>query len=456
MSAENQYTVHQGSGPGPYPPHQHAAVAHPPPFSGPASVTGNPGFGYREEHHVSFGGSADTGEMMTGVIGGPPVHHSGPHHYAYHEYIDPSHRPPPQSHPTTHHPPPPPPPGQPQWHEPNYENGIHTPMPESVPPGKPGIPEGPPISPHHTSRNWDKPQNGYMFNKSPSQDSNGYPQHSSVPSPQNQRHSQPALNRTIEPNAAPSPPTQYPGSPRTPLPQQMGPPAPGLPLPHKSHRPQSGQRTSLSISSTPSSAPHDGLDHRTFVEQPHNSPLRSSMEPFVPRHVSGGNSFASPGLPSHQQQYAHHRQGSFGDSRPQIQHRHSSDGRMYTSEDIKRENGSRVPSVSMSPAPMIGEVENSPNSKMESGETSKKRGVPAFRDPKTGIDYYENEYVPPDVLLPAGFQRGIGKQSQDLLLPLEKDGIQVNPEWGLTAGGKARQRLPAACRNCRQKKIKCV
>ena len=41
-------------------------------------------------------------------------------------------------------------------------------------------------------------------------------------------------------------------------------------------------------------------------------------------------------------------------------------------------------------------------------------------------------------------------------LPKEVDGITVNPEWGLTKAGKARQRLPVACLTCRTKKIKCL
>ncbi|KAF3932780.1 hypothetical protein ABW19_dt0207212 [Dactylella cylindrospora] len=67
--------------------------------------------------------------------------------------------------------------------------------------------------------------------------------------------------------------------------------------------------------------------------------------------------------------------------------------------------------------------------------------------------------------LPPGFTLGRGapfeiksvmadNTSSDL--PKEIDGIEVNPEWGLTKAGKARQRLPIACTNCRGKKIKCL
>ncbi|KAK6498805.1 hypothetical protein TWF481_011378 [Arthrobotrys musiformis] len=65
--------------------------------------------------------------------------------------------------------------------------------------------------------------------------------------------------------------------------------------------------------------------------------------------------------------------------------------------------------------------------------------------------------------LPPGFTLGRGApfefkplMSDQHELPKEIDGIEVNPEWGLTKAGKARQRLPIACTNCRGKKIKCL
>ncbi|EPS39896.1 hypothetical protein H072_6400 [Dactylellina haptotyla CBS 200.50] len=71
--------------------------------------------------------------------------------------------------------------------------------------------------------------------------------------------------------------------------------------------------------------------------------------------------------------------------------------------------------------------------------------------------------------LPPGFTLGRGapfefktdiktvmSEKAELDLPREIDGIEVNPEWGLTKAGKARQRLPIACTNCRGKKIKCL
>lgn len=66
--------------------------------------------------------------------------------------------------------------------------------------------------------------------------------------------------------------------------------------------------------------------------------------------------------------------------------------------------------------------------------------------------------------LPPGFTLGRGgpfdveqtMAQPDSELPKEIDGIEVNPEWGLTKAGKARQRLPIACTNCRGKKIKCL
>lgn len=65
--------------------------------------------------------------------------------------------------------------------------------------------------------------------------------------------------------------------------------------------------------------------------------------------------------------------------------------------------------------------------------------------------------------LPPGFTLGCrapfefkSLMSDQHELPKEIDGIEVNPEWGLTKAGKARQRLPIACTNCRGKKIKCL
>ncbi|EWC47405.1 hypothetical protein DRE_00373 [Drechslerella stenobrocha 248] len=69
--------------------------------------------------------------------------------------------------------------------------------------------------------------------------------------------------------------------------------------------------------------------------------------------------------------------------------------------------------------------------------------------------------------LPPGFALGRGapfdldteherKMSDGPGLPKEVDGVEVNPEWGLTKAGKARQRLPIACTNCRGKKVRCL
>ena len=143
-------------------------------------------------------------------------------------------------------------------------------------------------------------------------------------------------------------------------------------------------------------------------------------------------------------------------------------GGQYTQFDsdderrVKRETASRSPSISMSPR--TSRTDRPRSQSFAESETkdpkldqlqAKKKGAPVFRGTDM-VDYYENEPVPEGVEPPPGWQIGTGKQTKGLLLPKEKDGITVNPEWGFTAGGKARQRLPQACRNCRAKKIRCV
>lgn len=120
-------------------------------------------------------------------------------------------------------------------------------------------------------------------------------------------------------------------------------------------------------------------------------------------------------------------------------HAHAAHVKAETDSPVRRDHGVHSPS------------------KPEHDPPPKKKGVPVFRD-RNGREYYENDPVPPEAepQIPATYQIGNGKHTKGLLLPKVKDGITVNPEWGFTAGGKARQRLPQACKNCRAKKIRCM
>jgi hypothetical protein len=111
-----------------------------------------------------------------------------------------------------------------------------------------------------------------------------------------------------------------------------------------------------------------------------------------------------------------------------------------------------IPEIKQESPPGVN-FQGSPKS--ATAEPGKKKGLPVFAD-HDGNEYFENEPVPANVPIPPGWQIGTGKGTKGLLLPMVKDGISVNPEWGFTAGGKARQRLPQACKNCRAKKIRCV
>ncbi|KAL7269258.1 hypothetical protein RUND412_008088 [Rhizina undulata] len=143
-------------------------------------------------------------------------------------------------------------------------------------------------------------------------------------------------------------------------------------------------------------------------------------------------------------------------------------------EIIKGEPCSRTASIIGSPNPSKINISNSTSLKRSrsissidsyrdqspdglrsiNGVMTQRKRKPVFSDP-SGKQYFENDVVPLDVQIPDDYTIGIGK-IKGQLLPRTVEGIVVNPEWGLTAGGKARQRLPRACESCRGKKIKCV
>lgn len=436
MSGEHPY-FHQASGTGPYSQYSLPQGAHLPPGSAPPPAPGAPAYGFRGEPS-QFGQP----EMM-GVVGGPQPAHPPSSQY---QYSDPS-----MDHSRGI------PSSGPQFSVPYYGGPQQIPGPEADPSRHHLMVEGNPISPHHPNGAWERPRGS--LSRPPSQhNEHNFPHHHNLaPSPRQQGFNRPQ-HLPMEPIAAPSPPSHFPSSPRTPIPMNhMGQPLSGPP---SQYQPNGNRNLSISAPST------NGIDGRHFAEPTHPSPLRSPLDQpqHVPRFMNGtasappsANPFSTPsGQPTPPApSYTHHR-GSFGDGqRPEL-HRGpgSDDGRM-----IKREDRSRPPSVDMSPrGPPMGYADKqSPQEeqRLDTGEQKKTRSAPAFHDPNTNTPYYENEIVPPGVQIPSGYQRGTGKVCKDVLLPMTKDGIQVNPEWGLTAGGKARQRLPTACANCRQKKIKC-
>jgi hypothetical protein len=302
---------------------------------------------------------------------------------------------------------------------------------------------------------------------------------------QHQHYSRPP-HPPIEPGAAaPSPPTQYPSSPRAPL--SVHPNTNGVSRSQQTFR-QSNypQVTLISPDSTlesldrriepilnshangftdssqtattthhPVQQQHTGRAHNLRLTTDHTeNGARNPDGSFIPSQRNGDGCCRQ--LPDRNAQGLNHPGSGIKASR-------SSD---YDSADderlVKRESNSQTPTVNMSPIGTRGEglKEQSPSfpgKECKIGildNQTKKRGAAVFRD--NGIDYYENEKVPAGVKAPTGWQIGTGKQTKGLLLPVTKDGIPVNPEWGFTAGGKARQRLPQACKNCRAKKIRCV
>jgi hypothetical protein len=304
-----------------------------------------------------------------------------------------------------------------------------------------------------------------------------------------QSYSRP-LHNPLEPSAAPSPPNPYPGSPRTPISSQQTVGTNGIPAPQP-FRQSSQSRAPLAVSTAAS-------DNSIYRSEPSSSHANSypnscqsspSTNSLLPR--QGRNSMVSPlgppvNPPSNYVENSNHcsfvRRDSDGFGRhpnvaendgkgpgsvPKTTQSHYSQPE-YDSEDdkqVKRERHSRSPSVSMSPRTARADRPNDRSPSFSGSATKesksglelpgKKKGMPVFRG-SDGTDYYENEPVPPGVEIPEGWQIGTGKQTKGLLLPRVKDGIQVNPEWGFTAGGRARQRLPQACKNCRAKKIRCV
>ena len=488
MSGENRYGNLQAAAPSQYPPpqttsgivHQHHTFS-----ATSTSQIGFPSAGhlnaqayeYRSDHSlVAFNPTTTNptegpyaGDMMNSVAGA--------------------------SHARIHPPPPPQTPLPPQFAPPSYQsNGAMAP--------------GRNLAPNGSSIQWNQPSyyptmspDSETPRRHPSQDSqSGHPPYSPLDSSQwtekarsasfpSRAHEQgmqhniqqkfnPPFNRhPIEPpNAAPSPPTQYPpNSPRTPISSHNLAPPGSIPEPQSSrYRGPPGSRQSLT------GPVADNQDHGNYGNA---APAASYQQSHVPRHVSMGNGHmggqvsngVQGGFGGNSHHYVQQHRGSESYI-PSSGHKPSlppnggphTNGNQYDEmsidKEVKRENDSRTGSASLSPTQTRTTIKpedaQSPGShdrtiKSEPLENpAKKRGLLVFSH--NGVDYYENEPVPLGIPLPTGWQLGIGKMTKDLLLPVAKDGISVNPEWGFTAGGKARQRLPQACVNCRQKKIKCV
>jgi hypothetical protein len=340
-------------------------------------------------------------------------------------------------------------------------------------------------TPSEHSGSWKVPPGtSFLRSQSSSQDQNfSHAQNYSL------NYSRPHHN-PMEPIAAPSPPNPYPGSPRTPVSAHHTAGSNGIPQPQPFRPPNPPNKRPL----TPSTAAPRGLslENAAHRAEPASRYTESSM---LPRNQVRGH-MASPLGPPKSSNGAH--RGSFNNthrnnenygsqsvedggkgperrvSTPTTRRNHDSQSGYDSADEeaskrIKLERNSREPSISLSPRTVridhgAGSDDRSPSfsgsatKDLKTGGLEmqgKKKGQPVFRD-ANGNEYYENELVPPGVPIPDGWQRGTGKQTKDLLLPHMKDGISVNPEWGFTAGGKARQRLPQACKNCRAKKIRCV
>ncbi|KAI5818260.1 hypothetical protein BZA77DRAFT_21284 [Pyronema omphalodes] len=291
-----------------------------------------------------------------------------------------------------------------------------------------------------------------------------------------------SMHTPLEPSAAPSPPNPYPDSPRTPISAHQTVATNGIPATQPFRQPNN-TRSSIS------GATSDGVPYRQdtisnhgggYPESGQSSP---STYPLIARRERG--SMASPLAPppvnqppNYVENISHLSYRRNSDSYPHPDDRKTIELKLsrgkpvsygqpeHVSDEesrIKRET--RSPSTSISPgnARMDLSDDRSPSFTGSTGKdskprldlTGKKKGQPVFTG-SDGVTYYENEFVPPNIAVPEGWQIGTGKQTMNLLLPKMKDGIQVNPEWGFTAGGKARQRLPQACKNCRAKKIRCM
>jgi hypothetical protein len=479
MSEENSYKSHPAPVTHRYSlpvSHSHGAVNPGLPPQSPTQLS----FGYRNE---IVGGFEANNFNMNGVAGSPPPNNIQQPH-PYHNSMSPTSR--------GHLPAG----GSLQWSSasqwsPSYGNSTHLAGPDGE------LSRG--SLPHDASQAIQRPysqeeasRTSYMRSQH-TQDQNfahphnmvGHPNYN-VPSQSYTRTSR----HTVEPSAAPSPPNQYPSSPRTPVstytsnnvpasqsfhPPNTRPPLPtsaapllstlenrdrhietlsthasGLPEPGKmsppAHSPLSRQRGRGGIVPSLGSPANIGAS----VQHSERSSHRSSVSYSTPHRPNDGYTYRSQGTAEGVGKGSGHNEGQVG--------RESADDEKH----IKRER-SRTASIDVSPMTARTDSANnrSPTSSRDSKSgipeisTTKKRGMPVFKD-RNGNDYYENEPVPDGVALPEGWQIGTGKSTKGLLLPTTKDGIPVNPEWGFTAGGKARQRLPQACRNCRAKKIKCV
>jgi hypothetical protein len=339
-------------------------------------------------------------------------------------------------------------------------------------------------APSEHSGSWKVPGGSSFLRSQPSsQDQNfSHPQNYSL------NHGRPHHN-PMEPIAAPSPPNPYPGSPRTPVSAHQTVGTNGIPQSQPFRPPNPPNKRPL----TPSSATPLGLslENAAYRAEPASRYTESSMLPRnqvrghmssplgTPPSLSGANRGSFKNTHRNSESYGPQsgEDGGKGPERrvstPTTRRNHGSQSGYDSAEDetlkrIKLERNSREPSISLSPRTTRMDLgAGSDRSPSFSGSTTKdsktggpemqgkKKGQPAFRD-ANGNEYYENEPVPPGVPIPDGWQLGTGKQTKGLLLPRMKDGISVNPEWGFTAGGKARQRLPQACKNCRAKKIRCV
>lgn len=462
MSEDNHYGAHPVAT---VPSHysiqgpQHSGIqAGPPP-----QIPTNQSYGYREEasqYHYN----------MNGVAGGSQQNHA-PQIYPYQMASAPRAPPPPSS----------------QW--PSYNsNNYHAPDERRGPPIDHIQSNTASYSPAEPTWNKIRPQH------SASDQNYSHPHNMGGHSSANYGYSRPS-HLPLEPIAAPSPPRTYPNSPRTPLPPHPSSNQNGIPAQSfRSHTVSRGPLV-VSIASPMENAaihrPEPSSSHgSTYGESSRSSPATQSLlsrqqgrhnmvSPLGPPPSALGNFEGGPHRP-----YAQNR-GSESYSRGPVENSVKLERRgsspkparnsyapqpdydsMDDSRRIKQERSSREPSPDVSPGASRADRpdDRSPSYTGSVNRDSKgnilealpkKRGAPVFTD-GNGQEYYENEVVPPGVALPHGWQLGVGKLTKGLLLPCHKDGIQVNPEWGFTAGGKARQRLPQACKNCRAKKIRCV
>ncbi|KAA8911530.1 hypothetical protein FN846DRAFT_412750 [Sphaerosporella brunnea] len=368
----------------------------------------------------------------------------------------------------------PPTPAQAQWQSSYYQ----TPVSQEA------------VQPAHAPASYPPPEPQGPWNKTPNT-SFARPQASSqgqsFSNTHNYNHYSRPHHNPMEPSAAPSPPNLYPSSPRTPVSAHQTVGSSSIPQPPPFRQPNPRPLTPSSAMSL--GVPTENAAHRPeppsrFVESPSTThslmtrnPVRGHMaSPLGPPVSVNGTQRGSSFNNTHRNSESYVSQLSSVDneggerpaSAPKTMRFHGSQSEYDSADDekpkrIKREPDS--PSTALSPttiridicpdsdrSPSFPGPVNKPNGLEMSG---KKKGSPVFRDAK-GNEYYENEPVPPGVIVPEGWQLGTGKLTKGLLLPCAKDGIAVNPEWGFTAGGKARQRLPQACRNCRAKKIRCV